>query len=334
MVQKKQIKKEEGSEPTKALVPFNRGEKLPALNKRHGRAEGEAPTALPVEGATRAPLLDPLQQYLNEVGQFPLLSREEEEEVVKHYLANHDRESAQKLVVSNLRLVVKIAMEYRRAFQNVLDLIQEGNMGLIRAVTKYDPTKGTRFSYYASWWIKAYILKYIVDNFKLVKIGTTQAQKKLFYNLSRERQKMESMGFTAGSQVLSEKLQVKEKEVVEMQQRMGGSDMSLDAPTSFGEGKINMDYFASSQPSAEAQVEEDEMKTIMFSHLDEFTTQLKEKEKKIFSERLYAEVPKTLQEIADDYGITRERIRQIEEKVIQKLKTFFKDKGFDVDLNK
>lgn len=275
--------------------------------------------------------IDPLTRYLNEVGKFPILSREEEEEVVAHYLKHQDKESAQKLIVSNLRLVVKIAMEYRRAFQNILDLIQEGNMGLMRAVGKYDPTKGTRFSYYASWWIRAFILKYIVDNFKLVKIGTTQAQKKLFYNLSRERQKLESQGFTAGSQVLSERLDVKESEVVEMQQRMGSQDMSLDAPNPYTDGQLNMDFFASEGPSSEDKVEQNELKKRLFENMNEFVATLAEKEKSIFEKRLYAEVPKTLQEIADEYGITRERIRQIEERVVKKLKTFFQGKGFEVD---
>lgn len=291
-----------------ALIPVLEGDKLPASQ-------------------------DPLHQYLMEIGKFPVLSREEEAEVAAHYIKEQDKESAQKLVVSNLRLVVKIAMEYRQAFQNVLDLIQEGNIGLLKAVTKYDATKGARFSYYASWWIRAYILKYIVDNFRLVKIGTTQAQKKLFYNLMKEKRKIESMGFAPKAKLLAESLDVKEKEVIEMEQRMGARDMSLDAPSPHSEGKTNLESFASPETSAEDKVEQDELKTKLFSHLDEFVGSLKEKEKKIFQERLYAEVPKTLQEIADSYGITRERIRQLEERVVQKLKGFFQEKGFEVDLN-
>lgn len=293
----------------KALVPVTVNETLPAVT-------------------------DSLTRYMKEISQYKILSREEEEVIMAHYLEHKDKESAQKLIVSNLRLVVKIAVEYRRAFHNLLDLIQEGNIGLLRALTKYDPTKGARFSYYASWWIRAYILKYIIDNFKLVKIGTTHAQKKLFYNLAKEKRKMEQMGFAAGPQLLSEKLDVKEKDLLEMEQRMGSSDMSLDAPSYINEGKTNLDFFASDSPSQETQAIEDELKAKLFESLGEFVGTLKEKEKSIFSERLYAEVPKTLQEIADEYGITRERIRQIEERVIKKLKEFFKEKGFDVDLNK
>ena len=275
-----------------------------------------------------------LHQYLMEVSRFPVMSREEEAEVARHYFEHHDPESAKKLVVSNLRLVVKIALEYSRAFHNILDLIQEGNIGLLRAVKKYDPSKGARFSYYAAWWIRAYILKFIVDNFRLVRLGTTQAQKKLFYNLMKEKRKIESMGFSPDSKLLSEKLNVKEKEVIEMEQRMGASDMSLDAPSPHYEGKLNIDMFASGETPADQQVMDEELKNQLFSNLEEFVVTLKDKEKKIFRERLYAEVPKTLQDIADEYGITRERIRQLEERVVLKLKTFFKDKGFEVDLNK
>ena len=274
--------------------------------------------------------IDGLSQYLKEIGRFPLLTREEEMELAKHYGEHHDKESAQKLVVSNLRLVVKIAMEYSRAFHNLLDLIQEGNIGLLKAVTKYDPEKGTRFSYYASWWIKAYILKFIVDNFRLVKIGTTQAQKKLFYNLMKEKRKIESLGFAAESKLLSERMDVKEKEVIEMQQRMGRSDLSLDAPTPGMDDKLNIDMFAADNIPIDQKAEDDELKRKLFDNLSEFVTTLKDKETKVFKERLYAEVPRTLQEIADEYDISRERIRQIEERVVGKLKDFFSSKGFDV----
>lgn len=291
-------------------------------------------TLLPAIVEERLPATrDPLQHYLMEIGKFPLLTREEEQALTKHYAQHQDKESAQKLVVSNLRLVVKIAMEYRQAFQNVLDLIQEGNMGLMRAITKYDASKGTRFSYYASWWIRAYILKYIIDNFRLVKIGTTQAQKKLFYNLMKEKRKMEALGYIPKSNLLSEKLDVKEKEVIEMEQRMAGREMSLDAPAKGFDDKRNIDFLSDASVPMDQQVENDDLKEKLFAHLKDFVGSLKEKEKNIFQQRLYSEVPKTLQEIADEYGITRERIRQIEERVVEKLRKFFIEKGFEVNLN-
>lgn len=294
----------------------------------------EAETHLPALPDEHLPAaLDPLRAYFNEISQYPVMTREQEARVAKHYDKHHDRPSAERLVVSNLRLVVKIALEYKRAYQNLLDLIQEGNIGLLRAVQKYDITKGTRFSYYASWWIRAYILKYIIDNFRLVKLGTTQAQKKLFYNLMREKQKMEAMGFVPKTKLLSERLDVKEKEVVEMEQRMGRADMSLDAPRRTMEGKYNIDFFAADVAPADYKVEQNDLKQQLFENLDEFMTILKNKEITIFEKRLFSEVPQTLQEIADEYGITRERIRQIEERVIRKLKTFFKEKGFDIDVD-
>lgn len=302
------------------------------ISKNPKKDLSESRALVPKSGRTLPILRDPLQQYLSEVSQFPVLSREDEAKIAKHYTQFHDKESAQTLVVSNLRLVVKIALEYSQAFHNILDLIQEGNMGLMRAVTKYDASKGTRFSYYAAWWIRAFILKYIIDNFRLVKVGTTQAQKKLFYNLMKEKQKMEAMGFAPKTKLLSEKLDVKEKDIVEMDQRMSRRDMSLDAPSPGADDKINMDYFASKDLSAEVQVEEAQLKRKLFENLDEFIVSLNEKEKKIFLDRLYAEVPKTLQEIADEYGITRERIRQLEERTVKKLRQFFSQKGFDIDV--
>jgi RNA polymerase sigma-32 factor len=313
------------------VLPPQKGEEI---SKKEDSLEEILPKALiPISPQERLPAVtDPLHRYLSEIGKLPLLTREEEEALARHYTKHQDKESAQKLVVSNLRLVVKIAMEYSRAFHNILDLIQEGNMGLMRAVSKYDLEKGTRFSYYAAWWIRAYILKFIIDNFRLVKIGTTQAQKKLFYNLMKEKRKIEAMGFAPKAKLLSEKLDVKEREIVEMEQRMGSSDMSLDAPSPHLDGKLNMDMFSGSEASPEVQAEQDELKKKLFENLEEFVGNLKEKEKKIFQSRLYSEVPATLQEIADSYGITRERVRQIEERVVSKLKSFFKEKGFEVDL--
>jgi RNA polymerase sigma-32 factor len=278
--------------------------------------------------------LDPLKRYLIEVSQYPILSPEEEKEVAKHYREHEDRESAQKLVLSNLRLVAKIASEYKSAFYNVLDLIQEGNLGLMRAVQKYDVDRGVRFSSYAVWWVRAYILKFILDNFRLVKVGTTQAQKKLFFNLMKEKEKVESMGFVPTAQIISERLDVKEKEVIEMQKRLSSREVELDAPRKGFEGALNMDFVPIPDESASEQVEQKELKEILLKNLDAFTQGLGEKEKDIFQKRLFAEVPNTLQEIADTYGITRERIRQIESRLVQKMRGFFKEKGLTVEEHK
>ena len=272
---------------------------------------------------------DPLQRYMMEVGRYPLLSLEEEQKLVNRFRISGDMEAAKKLATANLRLVIKIVMEFKRAYTNVLDLIQEGNLGLLKAVQKYDPAKGTRFSYYAAWWIRAYIIKHIIDNFRLVKIGTTHAQQKLFFNLMREKSKMEAMGFEASERALSKRLQVTEKEVSEMGQRLSGSDLSLDAPVSDGEGRMFLDFLSDHAPSVEDEISDRELKETLFEHLDSFTQTLKNpRELDIFQERLLAEVPTTLQEIADRYGITRERVRQIETNITKRLKSYFQENHF------
>lgn len=290
---------------------------------------------LPVLRQTGEELIptDPLKRYMIEVSHYPILTPEEEKAVAEHYRKYRDKESAQKLVLANLRLVVKIALEYRSAYYHTLDLIQEGNVGLMRAVQKYDVDRGVRFTSYAAWWVRAYILKFILDNFRLVKVGTTQAQKKLFFNLMKEKEKIEKLGIRATPQMLSESLDVKEKEVVEMQKRLGARELELDAPRPHFEGALNMDFISVDDKPTEDKVEQAQLKEILLKHLDDFTKTLGKKEKEIFTQRLFAEIPKTLQEIADTYGITRERVRQIESKVIKKMREFFKDKGLKIDVN-
>ncbi|HDI78764.1 MAG TPA: sigma-70 family RNA polymerase sigma factor, partial [Desulfobacteraceae bacterium] len=172
---------------------------------------------------------DPLQLYLLEIKKFKLLSREEEIELARRVREHNDKMAAYRLITANLRLVVKIAMDFYRYWnRSLMDLIQEGNVGLIQAVKKFDPYRGIKFSYYASFWIKAYVLKFIMENWKLVKIGTTQTQRKLFFNLAKEREKLMAQGFIPEPKLLAEKLEVKEKDVEEMSQRMGRGEISLD----------------------------------------------------------------------------------------------------------
>ena len=173
----------------------------------------------------------PLQRYLTEISAYKLLTREQEKELGIRVREHGDTDAAYRLVTSNLRLVVKIALEFQRVWmQNLLDLIQEGNIGLMQAVKKFDPYKNVKFSYYASFWIKAYILKFIMDNWRLVKIGTTQGQRKLFFKLKKEKQKLIDDGFEPKPKLLSERLGVSEREIVDMDQRLDGWDVSLDAP--------------------------------------------------------------------------------------------------------
>ncbi len=272
-----------------------------------------------------------LKQYIREVSQYPLLVPAEELRLARRLRDENDLEAAKQLVQANLRLVVKIAMEYRSATGNVLDLIQEGNIGLMKAVSKYDPDKGAKLSYYASWWIRSFILKYILDNFRLVRVGTTHAQKKLFYHLMREKNKLEAQGIDAQPKLLADKLDVKEQEVVEMEHRLGGlgAELSLNAPVYNADGGHDstfVDQLRDGHTLADDELAQDQLKAILASNLDAFKKTLKEKELAIFRYRMAAEEPATLQEVADIFGLTRERARQIEAKVIEKLRLFFKQK--------
>ncbi|WP_051617115.1 sigma-70 family RNA polymerase sigma factor [Desulfonatronovibrio hydrogenovorans] len=265
---------------------------------------------------------DPLKIYLRELGRFPPLSAEEEFELARKYREDGDRESALKLVTSNLRLVVKIAMEFQRKWmKNVLDLIQEGNVGLMKALKKFDPDKGIKFSYYASFWIRAYILKFIMDNWRMVKVGTTQAQRKLFYNLGKEKQRLESLGITPDADTISQNLDVSQADVVEMGQRLGQHDLSLDMPYSDDSEITPMNVIPAIGDGAEEILLQEETAGILNQNIQELLPKLNEKERDIIELRLLAESPITLREIGEKYGITRERVRQIEARLLEKIKS-------------
>jgi RNA polymerase sigma-32 factor len=267
---------------------------------------------------------DPLQRYLWEIGQHKLLTKEEEKELAIRVREHGDRDAAYKLVTANLRLVVKIAMEFQRVWmQNLLDLIQEGNIGLMQAVRKFDPYKGVRFSYYASFWIKAYILKFIMDNWRLVKIGTTQAQRKLFFRLKKEKQKLISEGFDPKPKLLSERLGVTEQEVTEMDQRLDGWELSLDAPIKEDSDDERIAFIATPGTSVDSQVAKKEMEAILHEKLAVFKKGLNDRERDILDNRLFSDTPATLQEIGKRYGISRERVRQIQSNMIKRMKSYF-----------
>lgn len=275
---------------------------------------------------------DPLQRYLSEISKYKLLTREQEIELGKRVQEEGDTEAAYVLVTANLRLVVKIALEFQRVWmQNLLDLIQEGNIGLMQAVRKFDPYKNVKFSYYASFWIKAYILKFIMDNWRLVKIGTTQGQRKLFFKLKKEKQKLIDQGFDPKPKLLSERLGVSEREIVDMDQRLDGWDVSLDAPLKDDSDAGRIEFLSSEVESTEDQVAKKEIETLLHNKIDEFKKTMTERELEIFEKRIFADSPATLQDIGDRYGISRERVRQVEKNIIKKLRLFFKQDMPDFD---
>ena len=274
--------------------------------------------------------LDPLQRYLTEIRRFPLLSREEEHQLAVQYKEYGNIEAAYKLVTSNLRLVVMIAREYQKAFKNLLDLIQEGNMGLMEAIKNFDPYRGVRFPSYAVWWIRAYMIRYIMNDWRMVKIGTTQAQRKLFFNLQKEKDRIEAEGLTPGPKLLAERLNVKEDEVVEMQQRLGSRDLSVDIPIGEDDEATLLNFLQDNKQTPEEQFAETQYRDLLRHKMDQFAKGLKDKELVIYRERLLNEDPLTLREIGDKYGISRERVRQIEERVKKKLKTYLNKELKDV----
>ena len=275
---------------------------------------------------------DPLKHYLMEIKRYPLLTREEEQRLAIRYKEKGDMEAAYRLITSNLRLVVKIALSFQRHWmRNLMDLIQEGNIGLMQAVKKFDPYRGYKLSYYASFWIKAYIIKFIMDNWKLVKIGTTQAQRKLFFNLRKEKERLLSMGFEPGPKLLAERLDVKESEVIEMDQRLGSWEVSLDAPIKEDSASDHQSFIPSDDVAADEQLADFERGEILKEKLASFRTTLPEKERFIFDKRLMAEEPMTLQEIGDSYGISRERVRQIQVRITRKIKAYLQEEIEDIE---
>ena len=311
-------------------------------------ADGETDTVALISGGGRkAPARaerggslarrDPMAAYMAETRRYPLLTPEEEHDLAVRLQQHGDTQAARRLIEANLRLVVKIAYEYRRAHRNLLDLVQEGNIGLMQAVSKFDPFRGIKLSSYAAYWIRAYILKFILNNWRLVKIGTTQAQRKLFFNLRKERERLEQLGFDSGSAAIAERLDVSEKDVIEMERRLASADASLDAPLNSGGdddgSRTRLDYLPSEGGRPDQEVEENEFSTMLKNKLEEFASGLEGREQTIFRERWLTESPQTLQEIGDKYGVSRERARQLEKRLLGRLRKFLETElGTEIDI--
>jgi len=334
-----EIVHEDGDDSAPAEIVLNPDAKV-AIEPGH--SDGEDSDAL-LEAAEEAELAaerqaalvpyDPLSRYLAEVRRFPLLTREEELVIAKRYAETQQREDAYRLVTANLRLVVKIAMEFARASKNPLDLIQEGNVGLMEAVKNFDPYRGIRFPSYAVWWIRAYIYRYLINNWRLVKIGTTQAQRKLFFNLKKETDRLEAEGFSPQPKLIAQRMGVKESEVREMQERMSQSEVSLDQPVPNTEDTRLLDVLPDADPlsNPEEATAGAEFRQFAKEKVDEFASKLEGKELEIFRARLLSEDPITLQEIGEQFGISRERVRQIENRLKKRFKDFLKGQATDIE---
>ncbi len=306
---------------------LKRIQKEPVVDHKNGEQPAEAAVkpldlSLMTKPSERALVpYDPLQAYLWEVKRYSLLTREEELELAVQVREKKDKNAAYRLVTANLRLVVKIAMDFHRYWtKSLLDLIQEGNLGLLQAVYKFDPYRGIKFSYYASFWIKAYMLKFIMENWKLVKIGTTQTQRKLFFNLAKERERLISQGYNPETKLLAERLDVKEKEIEEMSQRLGSGEVSLDAPISDDGKEAYAAFLPDPEEAMDEKLSDHESRELLIAKLKDYRSRLSGKDLDIFDNRIMSENPRTLQELGDKYKISRERVRQIQDRVIKNIK--------------
>lgn len=264
---------------------------------------------------------DPLVMYLNEIRRYKVLTKEEETALAKRYFESKEPQAAEALVKANLRFVVKIAAEYSKFGAKMIDLIQEGNVGLMHAVREFNPYKGARLITYAVWWIRGYIQEYLMRQYSMVRIGTTQNQRKLFYQLQKEKEALDAMGIEPSTALISTRLGIPENEVRDMAMRMAGRDLSLDRPldedsgTSLGDLQKNHN----DQPLDEVLAHEEQLE-ILKKKIEEIRPELSEREKIILDERILNDEPLTLQEIGEKHGITREAVRQMEARLMKKIK--------------
>ena len=294
------------------------------MKRHHGQARG---------GAGPLARYDPLQAYMRDVQRHRLLTPAEEHAAAVKYYEQGDVDAAATLVTANLRLVVKIAYEYRRAHKQIPDLIQEGSIGLMQAVKKYDPYKGVKLSTYAAWWIRAYILRFILNNARLVKLGTTQAQRKLFFNLRKERARLSAMGIEPTPETIAKRLNVPTDDVVQMERRLSSGDMSLDTPMRNADDNAptRLDMLVEDAGRVDDALADAQVNTLIGGKIHAFGATLSGKDARIFNARMLAEDPRTLQELGDEFGVSRERVRQLEKRLQGRLKDYLdRELGEDV----
>jgi RNA polymerase sigma-32 factor len=313
---------DERDEPSSALTP--------ELVDEAGARPGETARPVPDLSTAIAPVTT-LQKYLAEIRRYPFLSKEEELQLFREYQGG-SRDAAVRLILANLRVSVAIASEYLHSGADHMDLIQEGNVGLMQAIKKFDPTKNVRFYAYAAWWVRAYILRYLLNTYRLVKVGTTQDQRKLFYNLRKEKEKLERQGYVPDAKLLADRLHVSERDVVEMDQRMGSWEVSLDQPlTQDSDSGTLMDILPSQEAAPDEQIAGFELRRLFRQKLGEFSKTLGERDEDILRNRILSETPVTLEDMGQKYGITKERTRQLEARLIDRLRDYIKKDVADFD---
>lgn len=268
---------------------------------------------------------DPFRRYMAEVRRYPPLTREQEQELARRYRDTGDREALFRLITANLMLVVRIAMSFRRSAHNLLDLVQEGNVGLMQAIDRFDPELDVRLPTYAAWWVRAYMVKFLLDNVRLVRVGTTNARRKLLRNLRKEKARLESMGYEVGPKLLAERFGVSETDVVDVQKALDSRDVSLDAPVGDDGERSHADYLPADSPSIEEDVARRELQSRVEASIERFRQGLTERDGVILDRRILAEDPETLQRIGDRFGVTREAARQAEQRLLKRLQAHLEE---------
>lgn len=287
---------------------------------------------IPLDTGQSLAKVDPFRRYLADIRRYPLLTREEEQELARRYRDTGDREALFRLVTANLMMVVHVARSFRRAARNLLDLVQEGNIGLLQAIEKFDPDVGVRLPTYAGWWVRAYMVKFLLDNVRLVRVGTTNARRKLLRNLNKEKARLEAQGFDVGPKLLAEHFGVSETDVQDVQQALSGRDVSLDAPIGDDETRSREEVFE--KPGEELRIDDEvarkELQERAQEAIGRFRRDLSDRERAILDERVLGEEPLTLQALGDRFGTSREAVRQVEARLVKRLKEFLLDELGDL----
>jgi len=295
------------------------------MNDKPKKIKGKKKSLVPaVRREERLVPLDPFAAYLQEAKRYPILSEEEEKELAIRLTETGDVDAAYQLTTANLMLVVKIAMTFKREWQNVMDLVQEGNIGLMKAVKNFDPFRGVRLSAYATWWIKSYILKYILDNWRLVRVGTTNSRRKLLFNLKKEKERLEREGFDPSTKLLAEHFGVDENEIIDVEASIGAVDVSMDTPTR-ADSSMTPAQSLSDGKSLEKRAETDQFREILQQKIEGFKSELKPGEIEILEKRVLSESPLSLQELGDERGVTREAVRQAEQRLLKKFRIYIEE---------
>jgi RNA polymerase sigma-32 factor len=295
------------------------------MNDKPKKDKGKKKSLVPaVRQEGRLVPLDPFAAYMQEVKKYPLLSEDDEKKLAIRLQETGDVDAAYQLTTANLMLVVKIAMTFKREWQSLMDLVQEGNVGLMKAVKNFDPFRGVRLSAYATWWIKSYILKYILDNWRLVRVGTTNSRRKLLFNLKKEKERLEREGFDPSTKLLAEHFGVDEGEIIDVEASIGAVDVSMDTPTR-ADSSLTPAQSLSDGKSLEKGAEIDQFREILQRKIEEFKSDLKTGEIEILENRVLSESPKSLQEIGDERGVTREAVRQAEQRLLKKFRIYIEE---------